>query len=188
MQIWKKVAKNIMTSFGGSWSYWLHIILQIMARWGKVCFGSDLIWAAVVQAEDSETQNQQDASFVWVSHTIFDIPPILMMYSMNSMSIQMPIFKVLNLSSSEPFSMAALSMFSSVIFLLIPSPKCYNCNTPPCCHHHLWHRWMWCHDGTDLLQICQFIHWNNWFEGHMCCCWLHQSWHYWSAVGCHWLK
>src|SRR5260370_2099522 len=124
MQIWKKVAKNIMTSFGGSQSYWLCIIPQIiMARWGKVCFGGDLIQAAVVQAEDSETQNQQDASFVQVSHTIFDILPILMMYSMNSMSIQMPIFKVLNLSSSKPFSMSALSMFLSIIFLLIPSPK-----------------------------------------------------------------
>jgi len=66
MQIWKKVTKNIMTSYGGSQSYWLHIITQIMARWGKVhfCDGGDLIRAAMVQAEDSETQNQQDVSFV----------------------------------------------------------------------------------------------------------------------------
>jgi len=45
MQMWKKIAKNLITSFGGSRAYWVGIIPQVMAQWGKVCFGNggDLI-------------------------------------------------------------------------------------------------------------------------------------------------
>ncbi|KAF8309868.1 uncharacterized protein EI90DRAFT_3161566 [Cantharellus anzutake] len=63
----KKVAKQLCTSFGGTMSFWLELIPQVMPCWTKVCIGNggDLIRGAIAHSASVNEQNLRDASFVW---------------------------------------------------------------------------------------------------------------------------